>query len=97
MIATVDPGVCIEEERRGYVRYRSVAGRRWEVWGECPRYGTCQVGAAPSDVGWLQRSERLDVPVTPELRCDPCTTVPLLRFKELKPLPELVASPASEV
>lgn len=33
MAATSDPEILIEEQRPGYVRYRRVDGRRWEVWG----------------------------------------------------------------
>lgn len=42
---TSDPGVWIEEQRDGYVRYRNSSGRRWEVHGVCDRRGDCLIGA----------------------------------------------------
>lgn len=91
MIATVDPYVWIEELRGDdYVRYQQrdpdsgEVVRRWEQHGVCSCNGTCMVGAAEHDEGWKPRDQRLDVPCTPELECDPCTTVPLLRFVELE-------------
>ena len=78
---TVDPYVWIEEERVGYVRYVS-GDRRWEVWGECCGHGSCQVGAAADDAGWLPRTGRLDIPVGPGFVCNPCTTHRLIRIVE---------------
>lgn len=78
---TADPGVVIEDQWPGYVRYRRVDGYRWEVYGTCPQRGTCMVGAASTDIGWLPRSQRLDIPVLPGLTCDPCSE--LLIFVEL--------------
>lgn len=45
MQPTADPGVFIEEQSEGYVRYNSVDGRRWEVRGVCQRLGYCLIGA----------------------------------------------------
>ena len=62
---TSDPDVLIEEERKGYVRYRSIStGRRWEVIGICDYRGHCIEGAVNPLLG--PRETRLDVPVTPE-------------------------------
>jgi hypothetical protein len=47
----------------------------------CPQRGTCMEGAVPEDVGWLPARDRPDVPVSPGLDCDPCST--LLTFVEL--------------
>jgi hypothetical protein len=48
--ATADPDVLIEEQRLGYIRYRSTkTGRRWEVHGTCVRLGHCMVGAVVRD------------------------------------------------
>lgn len=43
--ATYDPTVFIEEKREGYVRYRNLEGRRWEVWGSCDYRGDCLIGS----------------------------------------------------
>lgn len=49
MQPTVDPGVFIEEQYPGYVRYfREEDGARWEVIGTCDRRGNCLVGAVVS-------------------------------------------------
>lgn len=85
--ATRDPGVVIEKQGRGRVRYRRLGdGRRWEVLGECAwtdpdRWGPCGEGAdepAPGGPAF-----RPDVPVTPELRCSLCVDGGHLRFREL--------------
>lgn len=60
---TADPHVVIEEQRPGYVRYRSVDGRRWEVEGVCDMRGHCLVGAVDPLLG--PPAGRLDVPVLP--------------------------------
>jgi len=63
LIPTVDPDCFIEEEREGYVRYRSTDGRRWEVHGVCDYRGDCLIGAVDPLLG--PRGSRLDVPVGP--------------------------------
>ena len=70
MTPTADPGVVIEEQRAGYVRYRADDGRRWEVRGTCDYRGDCLVGAVDPLLG--PRGSRLDVPVTPDFSgcCD---------------------------
>lgn len=45
MIQTADPFIVIEEQRKGYVRYRHADGRRWEIWGECDKRGDCAIGS----------------------------------------------------
>lgn len=45
MEPTADPGIWIEEQREGYVRYRNDDGRRWEVHGVCDKRGDCLIGA----------------------------------------------------
>ena len=91
MQATADPNVFIEEQRKGYVRYRNTeTGRRWEVHGECVGLARCIVGAVVDgeEVKTLKRAKKLwaegkerfplDSPVTPEFHgCCPFT------FKEL--------------
>lgn len=85
----------IEEQRPGYVRYRRVDGRRWEVHGTCDRRGDCLVGAVLDDGSLVTRemvdamrgtSERLisdlDVPVTPEF--DTCCGTDLFTYVELE-------------
>ena len=92
MLPTADPGVFIELERPGYIRYWSV-NRRWEVYGVCDQRGDCLIGAVIDgetvrDHVHLERLKQrlgverllsnLDVPVTPEFKgCCPFT------FKEL--------------
>lgn len=67
LLSTIDPYVFIEEEYKGYVRYRNItSGRRWEVLGICDYRGDCIVGAVNPVLG--PRGGRLDVPVTPEFR-----------------------------
>lgn len=63
MQLTADPTVVIEHERPGYVRYRSLDGRRWEIHGTCDYRGDCLVGAVDPLLG--PRETRLDVPVLP--------------------------------
>lgn len=81
---TADPTTLIEEQREGYVRYRSITeGRRWEVHGTCDRRGDCLVGAvidgkeltrADIDAASERLVSALDVPVTPEFEgCCPFT------------------------
>lgn len=60
---TVEPGVFIEDQRPGYVRYRAVDGRRWEIEGTCDMRGNCLTGAVDPLLG--PPEGRLDVPVTP--------------------------------
>lgn len=69
-IATADPHVVIEEQRPGYVRYRSDEGCRWEITGVCDMRGDCLVGAVDPLLG--PPETRLDVPVTPDFAgcCD---------------------------
>ena len=45
VIPTADPGIQIEEQRPGYVRYRRDDGYRWEVHGICDKRGDCLIGA----------------------------------------------------
>ena len=45
VIPTADPGIVIEEQREGYVRYRRDDGYRWEVHGICDQRGDCLIGA----------------------------------------------------
>lgn len=90
MIETSDPYVWIEVAGDDYVRYQQrdpdtgEVARRWEQQGICPCNGSCMDGAAPGQEAWKPRDQRRDVPNTPEVECDPCTTVPLLRFVELE-------------
>lgn len=90
MIPTSDPYILAEEIRDGYARYRKLDPdtgqviRRWEQHGICPCNGTCMDGVHPADQAWNPKDQRLDVPNLPEVQCDPCTTVPLLTFVELK-------------
>lgn len=91
-IPTADPHVVIEEKREGYVRYRNLDGRRWEVHGVCDRRGHCLIGSVIDGVEvesfyHLRKiaaakpgrvDSELDVPVTPEFRgCCPFTFVEL--------------------
>jgi len=71
-IKTCDPMCVIEEQREGYVRYRSLEnGRRWEVIGICDQRGDCWKGA-------VGQKPELDCPVTPEFKgCCPFTFVEL--------------------
>ncbi len=72
---TSDPSVFIEEQREGYIRYRSLDGRRWGIEGTCDHRGDCLVGAV-IDGEYVDSIERahelalaytgLDSPVTPE-------------------------------
>ena len=78
-MATVDPGVIIEEERLApsgeqcYVRYRRNDGQRWEVVGVCVRKGLCLRGAVDPPLG--PRRFRDDVPLGPNYdgSCCPLT------------------------
>lgn len=72
---TADPTVVIEERSAGYIRYRNIEGRRWEVFGVCDKRGDCLVGAVIDDeqVRTLERAHELavayaglDCPITPE-------------------------------
>lgn len=55
IIKTSDPTIVIEEQRSGYVRYRSLeTGRRWEVHGYCDRRGDCLVGAVIKGFGLIE-------------------------------------------
>ena len=91
-IPTADPYVVIEEQREGYVRYRNLDGRRWEVHGTCDKRGNCLIGAVIDgeevrDLDHLTEiaakkpgriDSELDVPVTPEFSgCCPFTFVEL--------------------
>jgi hypothetical protein len=85
-LATCDPHVFIEEQHVGYIRYRRSDGRRWEVLGTCAwtdttRHGPCGEGAVNAPYG--PPEGRLDVPVTPELKCSLCVDGEHLTFKEL--------------
>jgi hypothetical protein len=77
---TSDPFIVIEEQREGYVRYRSlISGERWVVRGTCNQCGLCVIGVAhPEHYEWhgepgtpLAVSDlrvaqgRLDEPVAP--------------------------------
>ena len=74
---TADPTTWIEAEWEGYIRYRSIDGRRWEVRGICDHRGNCLVGAT-IDGELIETIERahelalaysgLDVPVAPGFR-----------------------------
>lgn len=84
---TCDPGVWIEEQRTGYVRYQNAVGRRWEVHGVCDRRATCMIGAVIDGVEITTAEHAaevaagyagLDCPVTPEFTgCCPFTYVEL--------------------
>jgi hypothetical protein len=54
VVETADPHVRIEEQREGYVRYRSDDGRRWEVHGVCDRRGDCLIGAVIDGYGLIE-------------------------------------------
>lgn len=96
--ATADPAVVIEEQRDGYVRYRNIEGRRWEVHGTCDRRGDCLIGTwvegeLVEDHAHLERIKRrvgkdrlvseMDTPVTPEF--DTCCGRDRFRYVELEP------------
>ena len=66
LLPTYDPDVFIEEEYPGYVRYRNILGRRWEVLGKCDYRGDCLVGSVGAPTG--PRESRMDVPVSPEFK-----------------------------
>lgn len=75
LIPTCDSTVWIEEQRVGYVRYRSITGRRWEVHGVCDKRANCLVGAVidGEHITTIERAKELallytglDSPVTPE-------------------------------
>lgn len=96
LTATVDANVWIEEQRPGYVRYRSSAGRRWEVHGQCDHRGDCMIGTVLADgtvikdhahLDELAAAGRvpetsLDTPVLPEF--DVCCGSDLLTYVELE-------------
>jgi hypothetical protein len=81
MLPTSDPTVYIEEQRPGYVRYKSTDGRRWIVRGQCDRRGDCLIGAYIEGYGLIEShadiedakrklgrgriDSELDVPVAP--------------------------------
>lgn len=47
---TLDPDIVIEEQKKGYVRYRRRStGKSWVVRGECNQCGLCVIGAANED------------------------------------------------
>jgi len=74
MISTNDPSVRAEEQLPGYARYRSLGGRRWEVFGQCVGTGHCAGDG----------SQKVDTTVvrTPETRpCDACK----IEFRDLPP------------
>lgn len=65
LIPTAEPGVFIEAQRPGYIRYvRASPRQRWEILGTCDMRGDCLVGANDPLLG--PPESRLDVPVTPE-------------------------------
>jgi hypothetical protein len=94
---TADPSIAIEEQRPGYVRYRRVDGRRWEVHGTCDRRGGCLIGTwvegeLVEDHAHLERIKQrvgtgllsgMDVPVTPEF--DTCCGADRFGYVELEP------------
>lgn len=90
MTPTSDPGVFIEEQSAGYVRYQNAEGRRWEVHGTCDKRGNCLVGAFIDgvQVTTLEQAQALcnaytglDCPVTPEFEgCCPFTYTELPRL-----------------
>lgn len=65
-LPTADPDVVIEYKGENVVRYRSAAGRRWEVHGTCDLRGHCIEGAVDPLLG--PADGRLDVPVTPKFK-----------------------------
>jgi hypothetical protein len=68
---TCDPFVYIEASSAGYVRYRNLDGRRWEVFGVCDQRGLCWDGA-------VGEKPTLDCPVTPEFSgCCPFSFIEL--------------------
>lgn len=87
MEPTADPDIEIEERRPGFVRYRHVDGRRWEVRGVCDRRAFCLVGAVidGETVETVERARELaeaytgpDVPVGPGFKgCCPLEVVEL--------------------
>lgn len=60
MQPTADPGVFIEEQSEGYVRYNCVDGRRWEVRGVCDHRGYCLIGAIVQTAEGLVTIESLE-------------------------------------
>lgn len=97
-IRTADPYVAIEEQRPGYVRYRNIDGRRWEVHGTCDYRGDCLIGTfvegelikdhahlekIKKRVGKDRLQSKIDVPVTPEF--DTCCGKDRFTYVELEP------------
>jgi hypothetical protein len=96
LIQTCDPYVWIEDQRRGYIRYRNVvSGRRWEVLGTCiyegNANGPCSTPYEGQPLG--PPEGRLDVPIAPELICELCVDSGTLTFSELEPVPRRVVIP----
>jgi len=92
MQPTQDPAIFIEEKRVGYVRYRDINGRRWEVHGVCDGRGNCWIGTVRPDGTMIATQEEarqwvadfhakgggLDSPVGPGFKdCCPLTIVEL--------------------
>lgn len=67
-LATLDSHIVIEEQRVGYVRYRSADGRCWEVHGICDGRRDCMVGAVVDGV-LIESVEQARKLPTPELDC----------------------------
>jgi len=84
---TSDPYIMIEEQRKGYVRYQNITtGRRWEVFGTCAwddplTWGPCGEGSVDPPIG--SPENRLDNPVTPEMKCSLCIDQKFLYCHEL--------------
>ena len=88
-VPTVDPYVLIEEQRKGYVRYRNITtGRRWIVRGVCDLRGDCIIGAVDPPLG--PPEGRLDVPVTPEFRT--CCGKDIFAYEELPNVGDLIGN-----
>lgn len=98
MERTADPHVFIEARGEGWIRYRNVEGRRWEVHGTCDRRGDCLIGSV-IDGETIRDHEHLtaiaarkpgridselDVPVTPEFIT--CCGARRFHYVELEPV-----------
>jgi hypothetical protein len=71
---TCDPGVFIEEIYEGYVRYRSICNKRWEVHGICTGIGKCYEGA-------VNPKPSLDCPVAPGFK-DNCCPLKIIELED---------------
>jgi hypothetical protein len=68
---TCDPTVIIVYRQPHFLIYYSIpSDEQWIIYGDCTHNGSCIDGAINPDT--RPYSERLDVPVRPELKCKGC-------------------------